>query len=251
MFGDSGDAMRRGEASGWYLWSQRAASEIHAYRPTARIIAMVRNPVEMLPSLHSQYLHDGLEEIPDFADALAAEEDRRGGRRIPPYGGPEPWRLFYRNVVRFYEQVERYFTVFGRDQVCVVLFDDFVKEPQQTYEDILAFLDVDRSFVPDFRVLNPNKRVRSRRVQNAIWTLCDPSSGVRRVGTRLIPVHGVRSTLLQRSVPALRRMNTAVEARPPIDPALRADLAAELASDIDRLGDLIGRDLSRWYQAAR
>ena len=251
MFADGGDAARRGESSVWYLWSRRAASEIHAYRPTARIIAMVRNPLDMLPSLHSQYLYDAVEVIADFADALAAEQDRRCGRRIPRFGGSDPWRLFYRDVARFHEQVERYFTMFGREQVRVVLFDDFVNEPQRTYDGILAFLDVDRAFVPDFRVVNPNKRIRSRPLQHAVWSLCDPSSGVRRVGTRLIPVHGVRSTLLQRSVPALRRMNTAVEARPPIDPALKADLAAELAPDIDRLGDLIGRDLSRWYQAAR
>jgi hypothetical protein len=251
MFGDSRDAKRRGESSVWYLWSRRAASEIYAYKPTARIIAMVRNPVEMLPSLHSQYLYDSVEVIADFAGALAAEQDRRHGRRIPRYGGSEPWRLFYRDVVRFYEQVERYFTVFGRHQVRVVLFDDFVNEPQRTYERTLAFLDVDKTFAPDFRVVNPNKRIRSRRLQHTVWSLCDPSSRLRRAGTRLIPVHGIRSALLQRSVPTLRRMNTAVESRQPIDPAVKAELAAELAPDIDRLGDLIGRDLSRWYQAAR
>lgn len=248
MFAESAHATRRGDSSVWYLWSRRAAEEIHDYNPAARIIAVLRNPVDVLASLHSQYLYDAVEDIEDLGAALAAERDRRRGQRIPPHNGPVPWRLFYRDVVRFHEQVERYFATFGREQVRVVLFDDLVGHPERTYREILAFLDVDPSFTPSFRVVNPNKRVRSRALQHAVWSLGDPSSGVRRVGTRLIPVHRVRSTLLQRSVPALRRINTVIEGRPPMDPDLRVALAAELAPDIDRLGAMLGRDLRGWYQ---
>src|SRR5664280_2899277 len=150
-------AMRRGEASGWYLWSRRAAEEICAYSSSAQIIAMLRNPVDMLPSLHSQYLHDEIDDLKDFAEALAAEDDRRCGRRIPPLNGSYPWRLFYKDVIRFHEQLERYYTVFGRDQVHVILFDDLVGDPATTYRRALEFLGVDPAFVPTFRVMNPNK----------------------------------------------------------------------------------------------
>jgi hypothetical protein len=232
----------------WYLWSRHAPREIHDYNPTARIIAVLRNPLDVLPSLHSQYLYDAVEDIDDLAEALAAERERRLGRRVPSHNGPVPWRLFYRDVVRFHEQVDRYVAMFGRDRVRVVLFDDLVGNPELTYREVLAFLDVDTTFAPSFRVVNPNKRVRSRTLQHAVWSLGNPSSGVRRVGTRLIPVHRVRSTLLQRSVPALQRINTAVGARSPVEPSLRAALAAELAPDIDRLGAMLGRDLRCWYE---
>lgn len=249
-FAGGRDAQRRGEASGWYLWSRSAASQIHAYNPQAQIIAMLRNPVEMLPSLHSQYLYGGIEDLRDFGEAFAAEADRREGRRIPPKNGSSPWRLFYRDVVRFHEQLERYLDLFGRNQVHVVLFDDLVGAPQKTYRAVLEFLEVDASFLPSFRVMNPNKRVRRPRVKHATSVILDPSSRARRAGTRLIPVHAVRSALLRHGVAALTRLSTDVRPRPPMDPVQRARLAAELAPDIRRLGELLGRDLTHWYASA-
>src|SRR5438270_13689284 len=51
-FSGAGQCRRRGEASVWYLFSQKAAREIHAYNPRAQVIVMLRNPVDMMYSLH-------------------------------------------------------------------------------------------------------------------------------------------------------------------------------------------------------
>src|SRR5882757_7658017 len=83
LFAAAGDAKRVGEASVWYLFSKRAATEINAFNPQASVIIMLRNPVEMLHSLHSQHLYNGTEEISDFATALNAEGDRKMGRCLP------------------------------------------------------------------------------------------------------------------------------------------------------------------------
>lgn len=246
FFANARDAKRRGESSVWYLHSRTAAKEIFDYCPSAQIIVMLRNPLEMLPSLHNQYVHDAIEDIPDFVDAVMAEPDRRAGRRVPPGHGPVPWRLFYREVVRFHEQLARYLDLFGPDQVHVILYDDFAREPAAVYAQVLAFLGVDARFQPEFRVINANKRVRSRRVQQLAYDLWDPSSRVRRIGTRLIPVHSLRSVLLHRGIPLIRRLNTAHPQRPDLPDHVRAQLASELAPDIQRLAELIGRDLSAW-----
>jgi hypothetical protein len=73
---------RAGEASVWYLFSEKAAAEIIAYNPDARIIIMLREPTSLLHSLYSQFVADGNEHLPTFKEALAAEADRRAGRRI-------------------------------------------------------------------------------------------------------------------------------------------------------------------------
>jgi hypothetical protein len=247
FFAAAPDAIRRGDSSVWYLYSRRAAQEIFEYCASARIIVMLRNPLDMLQSLHSQFLHDAIEDIPDFAEAINAEPDRRAGRRVPPIHGPVPWRLFYRDIVRFHEQLARYLDIFGREQVMVILFDDFASQPGTVYAQVLEFLGVDRGYAPEFRVVNPNKRVRSRRVQQLTWDLWDPSFPVRRVGTRLIPVRRVRSALLQHGIPLIRRLNTSHPPRPALGADSRAQLASELAPDIDRLAELIGRDLSAWH----
>lgn len=42
-----------GKASIWYLYSERAVEEIGEFDPQAKIIVMLRDPVEILHSLHS------------------------------------------------------------------------------------------------------------------------------------------------------------------------------------------------------
>ena len=74
---------RGGEGSVWYPSSKLAAAEIKAFNPDARIIIMLREPVEMLYSLYSTFCWDGNEQLPTFEEAVTAESDRRAGRNIP------------------------------------------------------------------------------------------------------------------------------------------------------------------------
>jgi hypothetical protein len=236
----------RGETSVWYLFSHHAAREIHDFNPSARIIVSLRNPLDVLASLHSHFLYTGIEDIDDFATALAAEPDRRAGRRIPAKAGEEPWRLFYRDVIRFDEQLDRYFATFGRENVHVVLFDDLQQKPAETYRGVLEFLGVDAEFVPAFRVENANKRIRSRWLAEVIWQAATPTSSIRRIGRRIIPIHRLRSAMLRRGVPALKQANTAVGSRPGLPAELRESLGAELRPGIERLAALLNSDLGRW-----
>ena len=117
----------RGDHSVFYLYSHRSATEIRAFAPDARIIVMLRNPVDQMYSQHSEMLYQGDEDIRDFAQALEAEEDRALGRRIPP-ACRKAFALQYRAVARYHDQVARYFATFGRDRVCVVVFDDLARD---------------------------------------------------------------------------------------------------------------------------
>src|ERR1700686_4114710 len=116
LFAGAEEKKRVGEASVWYLYSKCAAAEIRAFHPHASVIMMLRNPVDMLYSLHSQHLYNGTEEIVDFADALSAEADRKKGRRLPE-GVPAVERLFYREVAKYRDQVGRYLRAFGSANV--------------------------------------------------------------------------------------------------------------------------------------
>ena len=87
----------RGDHWSCYLYSARAAEEIRDFAPDARIVVMLRNPVDQMHSQHSEMLYQGDEDIRDFAEALDAEGDRALGRRIPP-GCRKPFALQYRAV---------------------------------------------------------------------------------------------------------------------------------------------------------
>ena len=151
-----------GEASTGYLYSRDAAREIFEFNPSSQIIIMLRNPTDMLYSLHSQKLYNGTENIRNFEEALDAEEDRRKGRRIPRLCR-FPKGLLYTEVVKYTEQVERYMEVFGREKVMVIIFDDFVSDTAGVYKETLEFLGVDANFsLPTYQTFNPNTVPRSK-----------------------------------------------------------------------------------------
>ncbi len=222
-FAATGWASCRGERSVFYLWSRRAAEEIHEYNAGAKIVAMLRNPADMLASWHSQLLNTGIENIAVFEEALAAETDRRAGRRVPPHNSRRfPWRLLYRDMARFHQQLSRYFAMFEREQIHVILYDDFARDTSATYENVLRFLGVDPTFAPaNLTVVNANTRIRSRNLQRLVWQMRDPSSRLRQAGTRIIPSHRVRSALLRTVPSAVRRFNSIEVPRPPLDSRVR------------------------------
>jgi hypothetical protein len=240
LFRAAAESGRAGEASPWYLYSTQAAREIRDFNRNARIIVMLRNPVDVMYAQHSQLVFNQREDLTDFAAALAAEPDRRAGRRLPA-GAIRPEALFYRHSVRFPEQVRRYLDVFGGAGVHFVVFDDLVAAPRDVYRTTLEFLGVDPSFEVDLSVYNPNRRARSGRLQRAIF---NPPPVLRGLVGRLRRVpfaHRVRDALVSANSSRARRAI--------MDPALRAELTVEFAPQVTELGALIGRDLSVWGQA--
>src|SRR3954468_20052709 len=55
LFANTGSATRVGDGSVAYLASDSAAEEIHAFNPNAAILIMLRNPVELIYSLHLKH----------------------------------------------------------------------------------------------------------------------------------------------------------------------------------------------------
>lgn len=240
-FAGCGGAGRIGTAYVWYLFSQAAASEIAAFSPGARIVAMLRNPVEMLPALHAEHLSNGNEDIADFTAALDAEPDRRAGRRIPAHAHL-PQGLLYSQVPRYSEQLERYFAAFGRERVHVILFDDFRDDTDGTYRALLGHLEVDPTQgSPSYEVINPSKRVRSERMRHF---LSRPPDFPRRLIRRLVPA-AIRRPIHARAT----RMNFVTAPRPPLPSETRTRLEEMFAEEIARLTGLLERDLSGWIRS--
>ena len=237
LFKDARPDQHAGEASPWYLYSSSAATEIRAFDAGAKAIIMLRNPVDVMYSQHSQLVFNQREDLADFGAALAAEPERIAGRRIPA-DAIRPEALFYRKSVRFPEQVRRYLDVFGRAGVHFVVFDDLVADAPGVYRSTLEFLGVDSSHPLDASIYNPSKQARSGRVQRALFA---PPPALRGLYGRLrqIPLlHRVRDRLVDANSKAAKRQE--------MDAALRAALTAEFAPQVAELGEIIGRDLSAW-----
>lgn len=236
------DQARGGEASVWYLFSKRAAAEIKEFNPNARIVIMLRDPVEMLHSMYYTFRWDGNEHLPTFEEALAASEDRRAGKRIKRQAYFLQG-LVYGEIARFAEQVRRYFNSFGRERVHVVVYDDLAVDINAVYRHTLDFLEVNSTRVENyFDPINSNKFVKSSAMRTIMSEplLRSATLAIRPLLPRFI------FGALQKVDEKLRKMNSRDGQRPPLAPELRQRLQREYAPEVDRLSELLGRDLTHW-----
>jgi len=232
-----------GEASATYLTSHVAASHILKFQPTARLIVMLRNPVEMMYALHNERVSHGVETLTDFAEALAADDSRRAGHQLP--AGCTPLGAVYRDKSRYGEQLARLFETVPRERVHVIIFEDFVADPRTSFRSLLEFLDVDPAYEPaTFAVHNPSHRLRGGLVRGAV-----ESRPVRWIVGRLMPniVGQSRTSRLTRRF-RHSRLRRRTSTRPHLPGELRRTLEQEAIPDVERLGELLGRDLrGLWF----
>jgi len=237
LFASAKNEKRVGEGSVWYLYSKLASQEIKEFSPSAGILIMLRNPVDMIYSLHSHRLYINSEDIEDFAEALKAEEERKQGLRLP--ANPYPVAgLFYREVGKYTDQVKRYFAAFGRDQVKIILYDDFKADPVRACQEVFSFLGVLPSVPLEISVINASKRIRSK----ALASWLDPPPPLARKLARALTSSEMRHKLFR----TFRGLNTEHVPRQPLPPDLRRQLQKQFAPDVERLSELLGRDLSHW-----
>lgn len=238
LFEEAADGQVVGEASVLYLYSSRAAEEISAFRPDAKILIQLRNPIDMMYSYHGQNLLAVQEDIDDFQEAYAAVDDRRRHHRIPRWCIMYQ-QLLYPDVARYAAQVRRYLEAFGRDRVHVMFYEDFRRDPADEFARVLEFLGVDPTFRPNFDAVNSPRRVRSRRLQGEAQLPSLPT----RLLLRMLPDEVEYKALIH-----LSKFNSYAARRPPLPREFRAKLAREFADEVGELGELMQRDLSHWIR---
>ncbi|MDX1607675.1 MAG: sulfotransferase [Candidatus Spechtbacterales bacterium] len=221
-----------------YLESKNAPQEIKEFNSAAKIIIMLRNPAEQMYSQYRHMLWEGNEVLDSFSEALDAEEARKRGERIPANTNYPP-ALFYREVASYSKKVKRYFDVFGRENVHIIIFDDFKSDTAGVYRDTLYFLGVNEDFCPEFERVNVGKAPRSRMLQKML------SGGLPKFITtpikKIIPWTFINSILEK-----LKNINSKKTQHRPLDKELKRQLLQDFEQEINELENIIGRDLSFW-----
>jgi hypothetical protein len=229
-----------GEASPSYLRSHTAAAEIAEVSPGARIVAILREPVSLLRSVHLQFVQAMIETEYDLRKALALEPARREGRDLPRHG-LWPQALMYSEHVRYVEQLRRYHAVFGRENVLVLIYDDFRADNAETVRAVLRFLGVEDPEPVRELEANPTVSARSRTVHELMHTVTvgrgPVSSSVKAAVKTLTPASARR-----RLLGSLRR-NLVYGAPPPVDEELTSELRRGLKGEVVALSEYLDRDL--------
>ena len=232
--------LRLGEASVYYLRSSVALPNLRAFNPEARILAMFRNPVDMVYALHGQLLYVAEETEPDFETAWRLQDRRRQGLDLPRTCR-EPLLVQYREVGQFGTQAERVLANFPPSQVKLILYDDFAASPQAVYDEVLGFLGVPHDGRAEFPRINESKRARITWLKEFMRR--PPPLMHEAVMSLKQALGGEKLSALKRRVTGL---NTARERRPPLSPTFRAELVESFRPEVQRLSEIMGRDLSRW-----
>ncbi len=232
-----------GEASSLYLFSKVAIPELLEFNPNARIIVMLRNPVDLVHSFHSQLVFGLHESVTDFEQAWRLQEARAQGQSIPK-DCLERAVLQYQQVGMLGNQMSRLLAHVCRSHVKVLLFDDLITHPRRLYEDVLSFLNVPSDHRSQFPKENANK---ARRSQLLTRMLRNPPFPLNVLRHRYLQYVGADTW----PVRAVARLNRKPMERSQLSKKLRCELADIFHDDIRLLEGLIGRDLSDWVPARR
>lgn len=218
-----------GEASTVYLYSPKASERIHFYIPDAKLLAILRDPVERAHSNYVQAVYSHREPLSDFVRAFREEEKRiQNG-----------WLYFwhYKQLGFYYSQLKVYYDTFDRDQIRIYLYDDWKSDNLKVLQDMFRFLNVDERFVPDLSMRYKDFRVpRSK----AIHQFLKNPHPIKTVFKPFFP-----KKFRRKSTEGLLNLNLF---KPHLKPKVRRQLTEVYREDIMKLQDLIRRDLSSWLE---
>jgi hypothetical protein len=230
LFKHAGAARVIGEASINYLLHPEACAGIHALTPEARLVFILRQPVDRAWSSFQRSRFTGVETEEHFIDAWRDDARRRAAGH---------WSCIHRYKSLYAQHLHCWFDTFPRQQIKVILFDDLKNDPNAVMHDLYTFLGVDPGFKPDTSVIHNQTGEISNPLLRNIWLR---SSALRGHLAPVLPLSW-RGRLFRYL--ASSNHTTRSSARLPAD--LRAELTAELREGIGELEDLIDRDLSAWY----
>ena len=246
LFADARPDQLAGEASPQYLRSAVAAGGIASLQPDARIVAILREPASYLRSFHLQMVSSAVETQQDFKKAMALEDERRRGKRIPQRC-QHPEALLYSDHVRYVQQLRRYHELFPRERVLVLVYEDFLRDNQATVRQVLQFLELD-----DMHPVDPTRTYPVRSIRHlSLHYLANAGRRARRNP----PAAGLLGHTINALTPAFARSTRfqkrwrriVYEPAPPPDEQFMLELRRRFKGEVEAIGDYLGRDLvSTW-----
>ena len=238
-----------GEASVFYLSSAVALANIKEFNADAKIIVMVRNPIDMFASLHSQLYFTLDEDQKDIQIAWDLQERRAAGLDLPRTTRI-PKILQYLKTCSLGAQLQSLLSLFDRSQVHIIVFDNFVKDTRGEYEKLVSFLGLPNDNRTVFERVNENKAIRHRWLAHLYHDRSYLKSfwqGIERTRARFnIPYDSFIRRLYLYMHGLYMESNSLSLDRDPLSPQFRKKLSLTFKADVALLSRLLNEDLSYW-----
>jgi hypothetical protein len=220
-----------------YLANPSVAERIQETLPSAKLLAVIRNPVDRALSAYYHYMLHGLLPVhePDVGFTYLLDgrfdEDYPRSREILEYG-------FYA------KHLSTYSSLFPKSQLHITVYDSLRSSPTQALQDLFRFLGVNQEATVKVRQSNPTVYSPSRiKLIRTFATplggrIADPTGNPRHIPGMLRALQTVDATTMK----VLRRPNS----RPHLSPDLRRCLHDVYKYDVLRLQDDFGLEVAAW-----
>lgn len=227
-----------GEGCTYNIYWPAAPERIQELNPAARILVVLRDPIEQMRSAHALKVLTGDMPWDDFGHAIRAQARMRLGRP----GLPRSFADYdLRDKATVSAGLAGFMATFGRERVHVIAADEMAADPATVYRDTSQFLGIDASFVPDFQIMMPNRRARSR-------LLCRTMASRQTIARAKRVVPRPLRPLARLAALTLFGANRRAVAREELDQGLLDELRQEFRPEAERISELVGQDmLARWW----
>lgn len=225
LFEAGSHAKIRGEGSVYYIYFNSIAERLLEFNPEAKVVIVLRNPVQRAYSAYMHTVRDGRETL-TFEEALEREESRR------EQGYQPLW--WYRKLGLYSAQVERYINTFPPNQLKIFLFED-LRDTAKAVQETFSFLNIRANVSVDTSIKYNESGIPKSRV---LFNFFAKPNILKQIVKPLLPTKVQRKLGQQAKSMTLRKET--------MNPQTKEMLTEYYREDIKRLQDLIGRDLSSW-----
>lgn len=209
-----------GDASVLMLYSRTATKSILDASPNAKFVIALRNPAELVVSLHRQFLLSGREVDLSFSVAWEREtnsQQENGLLHYPRYG-------------RLSESIHQVLKKVSINKLYFVFLEDISESPRDAYLELLKFLELQDDGRVDFPKVNEGRENRWPFASHLVLRNSSLKQFIKTIGLARF----------------LRKFGTRPANRDPISPQLHQKLREYYRTDIEELSQLTNRDLSHW-----
>ena len=214
-----------GEASVSYLFYENVAEDIKKYNPNAKIIIMLRNPIERA---FSHYLMDyrlGL--ISDSFENIIAKKSKHKNAH-----------LFYQQYIevsKYATQIQRYLDFFEKESILFIDYEDFKKNVSKTVDKVYDFLNISTEFAADINTKYNTFTMPKNKVIRLIYSFVF----LRKILTFLFPIYLVKN---------IRVLLFKTDKKPELLKETRSQLRIIFNDDIKKLEEVLAKNYSKWIK---
>ena len=228
-------AALRGEATPVYLESRVAIPELLGARPDARLIAMIRNPVEMVASRHGN-LAGRLVKRTAIWRPLGGCRSGGCAAKHCHSAAAETWVARYRAYAAIGDMLERFIALVPAGQRIVIVYDDFRADTRWEYLRVLALLGLADDGRTEFAPVNNNVAERWPGMPDFQQRL--RGRALYRPAAAVAHASGFQALLDPREANKHTGRNASLSG-----PNSKQELIADFLPQVEKVERLLGRDL--------